>query len=660
MRLAVGVIVVVGLSWIGLTAPAGEPTIPARYQDIPKSKLARLVEVWGTPEMEPVMGHTAVFSVDGKLALHASPHVEDTSLTLWDVAKGTIAREWRLAKTGVTALALSPDSKRALLAVVELDKKGVEKIALRVRDLTNAKERELPGDAKDPALMGHKTPIGAVAISPDNRLALSGALDGTVKLWDLDKGGLLVSLPGHKQNGSVSYVAFAPDSKTGFSAGQDNTIRVWDLKNGKELREMQHAPGAIGLSVSSDGSCLAAISYDHTVKIWDTAAGKELNTLKREPPSNGFGTVALAPDGKKVLAILNGFDPTGTTEETHVVLWDAISGKQLWSVKTDLKGFVPIHYEKKLTGGGANRFSQWDLENGSEAKSWGRHKGAISGIVVTGNGVVSVGQDGSIQPWRGWGISTRKGHAGAINAVAVGPKDKWLVTGGVDKNVKAWKGGNEAWDEAYTFRGHTDTVTSVGVDPDGMWAVSGSADRTLKLWDLTTGKELETLAGHARNVNAVAVSPSGNWIASASDDGNIRLWPVQNGKTTGPSIALEGHKREVMSVAFSPDGKRLLSGSQDMTLKMWDVAEATCVKTLEGHKNWVNVVAFRNDNQAASAGDDLTVRLWDLQTGKEIDQLDLSQSTDVARSLAFDRKTNALLVGTASWVILRFELGKAK
>jgi WD40 repeat protein len=658
MRLVIG-LGIAGLLWIGLTSPAGEPgAVPARYRDIPKSKLARLVEVWGTPEMEPAMGHTAVFSLDGKLALHASTQGEETSVTLWDVAKGTITKEWRLAKTGVTAVALSPDNKRALIGLIELDKKGVEKIALRVRDLASGKEFELRGDAKDPALMGHTAPIGAVAIAADGRHALSGALDGTVKLWDLDKGGLLRALPGHKQNGSVSCVAFAPDSKTAFSAGQDNAIRVWDLKNGKELREMQHAAGAIGLSVSSDGSRLAAISYDHTVKIWDTAAGKELKMLKREPPSNGFGTLALAPDGKKVLAILNGFDPTGTTEETHVVLWDTMSGKPLWSIKTDLKGFVPIHYEKKLTGGGVNRFSQWDLDNGREAKSWGRHKGAVSGIAVTGNGVVSVGQDGSIQPWRGGGISARKRHMGAINAVAVCPKDKWLITGGGDKTVKAWKGGNKAWDEAFTFTGHTDTVTSVGVDPDGMWAVSGSADRTLKLWDLTTGKELETLAGHARNVNAVAVSPSGNWIASASDDGNIRLWPVQNGKTTGASIVLEGHKREVMSVAFSPDGKRLLSGSQDMTLKVWDVVEATCTKTLEGHKNWVNVVACRNDNQAASASDDLTVRLWDLQTGKEIDQIDLAHSTDVARSLAFDRKTNALLVGTASWVILRFELGK--
>src|SRR5262249_52169618 len=131
-------------------------------------------------------------------------------------------------------------------------------------------------------------------------------------------------------------------------------------------------------------------------------------------------------------------------------------------------------------------------------------------------------------------------------------------------------------------------------------------------------------------------------------------------KLDGDSRLLEGHKRQVMSVAFSPDGKHVLSGSQDMTLKLWDVAEGKCVKTLEGHKNWVNGVLFQGDKRAISTSDDLTIRLWDLPSGKEIDQIELGKSSDVARCLAVDGRTNSLLVGTAGWVILRFELAPVK
>jgi len=81
----------------------------------------------------------------------------------------------------------------------------------------------------------------------------------------------------------------------------------------------------------------------------------------------------------------------------------------------------------------------------------------------------------------------------------------------------------------------------------------------------------------------------------------------------------KGHSDLVLSVAFSSDGKYILSGSDDKTLKLWDIETGREIRTFKGHLNYVRAVAFDPDGKYAISGSfDDTVRLWNVSTGREI------------------------------------------
>lgn len=81
----------------------------------------------------------------------------------------------------------------------------------------------------------------------------------------------------------------------------------------------------------------------------------------------------------------------------------------------------------------------------------------------------------------------------------------------------------------------------------------------------------------------------------------------------------EGHTNCVYGVCFSPDTRFLASGSWDHTVRLWEVETGRQLRVVEGHEDYVHHVCFSPDGRwIASASDDNTARLWDAKTGREI------------------------------------------
>ncbi len=66
----------------------------------------------------------------------------------------------------------------------------------------------------------------------------------------------------------------------------------------------------------------------------------------------------------------------------------------------------------------------------------------------------------------------------------------------------------------------------------------------------------------------------------------------------------------------------MASGSEDNTVKLWSVESQKEVTTLQGHSDSVYSVAFSPDGKyLASRSSDKTVKLWSVESQKEVTTL---------------------------------------
>jgi WD40 repeat protein len=433
-------------------------------------------------------------------------------------------------------------------------------------------------------------------------VVISGADDGTLRVWDPVAGGP-VGQPLEAHNGRVTALAVAGlEGRTMLvSGGQDGMIRLWNLAARRLVDEMRHEGEVTALSVGTykDRPVLVSAGYDrHRREGWVWVWGLNSREGRQLLDDQGrVGAVALTElAGRPVVAC-----GSGGAVQVHDFSDGSLVGIPLL---TD--------YHLRADGTWIRPETASDTRNVLDATSIAASDTpdvtSIAASDLDGVRVVAAAyDDGSVRLWDA-----------ANHTLLYRVERKRDETIGVaDKHSQVM----DAHDLPY--KSMTTLLAVAKLDARSV-IVSCAADQAVRIFDLPSGAQVgQPLLGHEKPIHAVAVGEQHRRpiVVSGDSDGEIRLWDLAI-DVASDTEQFSGHLGGVNAIAIGELADRAVavSGGADTTVRVWDLTDGTPLGVWShgARLGAVTVAALDGRPVVVSGGIDGMVRVWSLADGSPI------------------------------------------
>ena len=590
---------------------------------------------WSTgPRISPLLRHTIVTSRDARPLVVTADGRRGVvgrgagGITVWDLATGVIEQRLTGHTRDVNSLFVSPDGTQIVSSsddgTVRVWRPGEGDHRILVKDPfpidglavtpdqrfvavvrrfgVIAEVYETASGQEISRLTGHDAAITSISSTSDGRRLLTGAGDGTARIWDLGAGRCERVLGGHPWGHGVVALEMSGDGSRAVTADQSLAprVRVWDLT----ANRVDHATGPAiqwGVSVTADGRWAVTDDPDGTTRLWDLAAGEPAHVL--DGHAGKVHDLAVTADGRHAV--------TGSRDGTAKV-WDLCSdrciavlpdGGTLWRVAVTPDGRLAV------TASAEGTAKVWDIPP--------EDREPVTGYMPA---VRQPGSDSLGRP--------AFERANRVETSIISPDGAFAVTGHPDGRAAVWD--LPTGDARHVLTGHRDRIISAAVEPDGRRICTGSMDGTARLWDAGTGAPGHVL-DHGpmpdlvmnRPIWKVAFVPDSRWIITAPAGGDLWIWDGSSGR---PAHILDGASPHGDLPVITLDHRRVVSVSSSadhgVQISSWEIATGHRLHSVTLQPAAVHLTLLTGDGQRAitrtdqNRNKDQSIRVWDTGTGE--------------------------------------------
>jgi WD40 repeat protein len=556
---------------------------------------ARVVRVLGDPR----------FRVEGNLL---ALHIAGDGST-WTVEEPGILRHWNTHE-GVEMLHQDLSDLETLWALGG----NLPSLASAADDLTfwNALSAVALKNIKQPAW------VTALAFRPDGDMLATGHDDGRVRLWDTISHGMIREW--QQDSSPVSTLSFSGDGKKLAVGREDRTLGLFDVVHGVGLGKFAgHTDRITGITWHPSTRFFATSSWDTTARLWEVQKGEPIFILNGQ--ADQVHAVCFSPDGNLLVS---------SDSNAVIWIWDPFNGKVLRQLKGHVGEVTQLAFcpngERLLSGGSDGRLMLWDVttgENVLKTTADATHSSRIT-LSPKENQVAAILGGHRIHVWdapQGNSLQTIESLPCLATALTFQHDETKLASGHDDGRVYFWD--SKSGKQQGIAHDHNTRVTTMATSSDGKrLATGGSTDGYVFILEVPSNEILLLIPGATDGctVETLAFVPNTSLLAvggidwkSSGQEGCLCLWDVQKPAKVGKIPV------GTTAVAAHPSGKHLAMSTLAETICLFSVPDLTLEKELQGHNGLVTALAFTADGQRLlTTGDDGTVRVWDVASGKEL------------------------------------------
>ncbi len=368
--------------------------------------------------------------------------------------------------------------------------------------------------------------------------------------------------------------------------------------------KLGHTGSINSICITTDGKLMATASADNTIKIWDVKKQSLLRTLAGHEAD--IFTIAFKPNST-ILASA-GYDK-------KILIWDVQQGRVIQTLTNHTQPVTTLLFSPD----GRNLFSSsrdstikiWSIPSGRMTATIAGHRNLVNAITLSsdGNLIASASFEKIVRIWNTRSQRITKTLTSLnfeVRQVEFSPDNKFLAVVTIDNSVSIYSVGIWRKLDNWKFQEPVNTVT---FSPDGKKLGIATKSR-IDFFDTENWALESRIAEEVKDTKDLIFTPDMKRLISVNAHAEIDFFD----KNYSHQNKLHGYKLDIIKTLFSPTGNLLASANEDGTIALWDLQTGQQLRNISAHERSVNGLSFHpNARLLASGGDDGVIKIWNLQ-----------------------------------------------